>query len=290
MNDDDARDLRCHAAIVTQASPHHKAAGPREGWSSLLDSPDTIAGAWAGRRIEYGMREARTALRGPLVAMLASLVGGGVVALALCAALYQLIFPSLCAINGELWAAWAQVVAIALTGSAAVWVAWTQLRKFNENERAKTTVKYLQLYSSSTTEIPNTVSLTPEAAVAYIEGLLSDDTILSRVRAVAARMNGLPSPLAAVTPELEQEYVDYFAAFSVAANFFSKTAGLAREGLIDGRLFLDFYAIQVVTLWRFIQKFADVDPRPLTLKQNQSLRMFAEQASAAFTSDPKPEI
>lgn len=134
------------------------------------------------------------------------------------------------------------------------------------------------------------MSLTPEAAVALIEGLLGDDSILSRVRAVAARMNGLPSPFAAVTSELEQEYVQYFAAFLVAANFFSKTAGPAREGLIDGSLFLDLYATPVVAVWRFIQAFGDVDRRPLTLKQNVSLRMFAQQASAAYTSDPKPAI
>jgi len=195
---------------------------------------------------------------------------------------------NLCAVDGTLWAAWAQVVAIVVTGGGAVIVAWTQLRKFNENERAKTTIEYMQLYSSSVSQIPGIVSLTPEAALAYIEGVLSDETILLRLRGIAARMNGLSGP--AVTPELEQEYTHYFAAFTIAANFFSKTAGLAREGLINGKLFLDFYGLQVVTLWRFIQVFAELDERPRTLQQNHSLRMFAEQASEAYVNEPKPVI
>lgn len=195
------------------------------------------------------------------------------------------------AVDGAIWAAWAQVVAILITGGGATFVAWTQLRGFNENARARTTVEYMNLYSSSVSQIPEHPPLTPESGLAYVEAALSDEELMSRLRILAASVyqrGGVANVIA--PPELKREHTLYFAAFIVAANFFSKTAGLAREGLIDGKLFLDFYGLQVVTLWRFIQAVADVDPGAAALKQNLSLRMFAEQASAAFTSDPKPVI
>lgn len=170
-----------------------------------------------------------------------------------------------------------------------LFVAWTQLRRFNENARARTTVEYMNLYSSSVSQIPEHPPLTPESGLAYLEEVLSDETLRSRLREVAAtsiRLRGLGN----LSPLELKEYTLYFAAFIVAAHFFSKTVGLAREGLIDGKLFLDFYGLQVVTLWYFIQAFADVEPRARTLKLNRSFRMFAEQASEAFVSGPKPVI
>lgn len=237
------------------------------------------------------MSTIRTAFTTSWVALLASFVAGGVVVVALCAATYQLIFPSLCAMNGAVWAAWAQVMAVVLTGFVAVSVAWTQLQKFNENEQTKTTIDYMSQYSTRMSHIPESLSVTPEGGLAYVQSVLEDKSLCLRLHDTAARVNGLMGPLnREVPPERQTEYEVYFTAYTVAANFFSQTAGLAREDLIKGKLFLDFYGLQVVTLWNFIKAFRDVDARALTLFQNRSLRMFAEQASAAFTSDPKPVI
>lgn len=190
--------------------------------------------------------------------------------------------------NGAVWADWAQVVAVIFTGLMAVLVALTQLRKFNENQQTKTTIDYMSQYSTRYSHIPESLSITPEGALAYIQIVLGDSSLLLRLHDTAARISG-PSNRD-VSPERRREYEIYFTAYTVAANFFSQTAGLARENLINGRLFLDFYGLQVVTLWEFIKAFSDVDSRALTLLKNHTLRMFTEQASAAFTSDPKPVI
>jgi apolipoprotein N-acyltransferase len=197
----------------------------------------------------------------------------------------------LCAVDGALWAAWAQVIAVVLTGLVAISVAWTQLQKFNENEQTKTTIEYMSQYSTRVSHIPESLSVTPEGGLAYVQTVLEDESLRLRLHDTAARVNGLVGlSNREASAESLKEYQVYFTAYTVAANFFSQTAGLAREDLIDGRLFLDFYGLQVVTLWKFIKAFSDVDPIALTLLQNRSLRMFAEQASAAFTSDPKPVI
>jgi len=195
------------------------------------------------------------------------------------------------AVDGAVWAAWAQVIAVVLTGLVAVSVAWTQLQKFNENEKTKTTIGYMSQYSTRMSHIPESLSVTPEGGLAYVHTVLEDESLRLRLLDTAARLNGLMGPLnREVSPERQKEYEVYFTAYTVAANFFSQTAGLAREDLINGKLFLDFYGTQVVTLWYFIQAFADVEPRALTLKLNRSFRMFAEQASEAFVSGPKPVI
>jgi hypothetical protein len=75
-------------------------------------------------------------------------------------------------VEGTLWVAWAQVVAVAVTGGGAVIVAWTQLRRFNENWRAKNTIDAMDFFSQGVTQIPNGVALTPETALALLDALL----------------------------------------------------------------------------------------------------------------------
>jgi hypothetical protein len=194
--------------------------------------------------------------------------------------------------DGIVWAAWAQVCAVALTGGAAVFVGWTQLRRFNENERAKTTVKYMNLFSNGMNQIPNNVPLTVETAVAYLDALLHDGPLLTQMRDIALKSylcGGMVDDVDA-SADLKQKYLFFHNVFVVAANYMSRTAGLSNEGLIDGRLFLDFYGAQVVTVWNFIKAFADVDPGARALKERAHLRQFAQDASQAFVSEPKPAI
>jgi hypothetical protein len=95
---------------------------------------------------------------------------------------------------------------------------------------------------------------------------------------------------AEATPEITQKYLLYYNAFSVAVNYFSRIAGMAQEGLLDGKLYLNFFGLQVDTLWQFIQAFADVDPAAKAFQQRPHLRRFAEQAREAFVSEPEPVI
>ena len=201
-------------------------------------------------------------------------------------------WPTLCALDGTLWAAWAQVAAILITGGGAVLVAWTQLRRFNENARAKTTIDAMNFFSQGISQIPNAAPLTVESAVAYLNRLLLDAPLLAQMRGLALKsylsggiLDNLDAP-----PDITEKYLLFYNAFLVAANYFSRIAGLAQEDLIDGRLFLDFYGLQVVTVWNFIKAFADVDPGALAFEQRPHLRTFAERASQAFVSEPKPVI
>lgn len=194
-------------------------------------------------------------------------------------------------VDGTLWAAWAQVVAIVATGGGAVLVARSQLQRFNENARARTTIHYMDTYSFGLNQIPNSEPLTVSTATSYLTAALEDESLMVRLHKEAKQWHSpAPKPVDAEASAELKQYLFYDGAFVAAANYFSRTAGLAEEGLIDGRLFLDFYALQVVTVWRFTKAFADVDPGALAFYLNPHFKRFAEQASEAFVFEPKPEI
>jgi hypothetical protein len=195
------------------------------------------------------------------------------------------------AVDGTLWAAWAQVGAILATGGGATLVAWTQLRRFNENARARTTIHYMDAYSYGLNQLPNSEPLTVSTATSYLTAALEDESLMTRLHKEAKQWHSpAPKPVDAEASDELKQYLFYDGAFVAAANYFSRTAGLAEEDLIDGRLFLDFYALQVVTVWRFTKAFSDVDPSALAFYLNPHFKKFAEQASEAFVSDPKPVI
>ncbi|HEY1680439.1 MAG TPA: hypothetical protein VGF98_02220 [Candidatus Tumulicola sp.] len=173
----------------------------------------------------------------------------------------------------------------------AAWVAWTQLRRFNENARAKNTLQYM----NKTTQDMQPVSFSQPVNVAMAVGDL--DTTLKnwptrrRMHELACRWEYMRTEITAVdAPEEMREYLALRDKFVMAANFFSSTAGLAAEGLIDGRLFLDFYAIQVVTVWEFAEAFSDASREAVTIYKLPSFYSFVREASEAYTSEPKPKI
>ena len=78
-----------------------------------------------------------------------SFVAGLAVAVITFAAGYQLLFPALCAVDGMLWAAWAQVIVIAVTAAFAGIIAFGQLK----------TLQQTQALSIKTTKVQNAMVL-----------------------------------------------------------------------------------------------------------------------------------
>jgi len=219
-------------------------------------------------------------------------VVGAVVTFVVFAAGHQVIFSALCAIDGTLWAAWAQVLAISLTGGIGVTVAWVQLQRFNRNERAKTTVEYINVYVHGLNQIPGHEPITVARAVSYIEHALSDKELLDSLHVMAEKWYRAGGGKGFDGGDVEvKQYTLYDSAFVVAANFFMRAAGLDQKGLIEGGLLLDFYARQVVIVWDFILLLADVDPNALAFNENVTFKEFVLRARKTFvdsTAAPTP--
>ncbi|MGA8574492.1 MAG: hypothetical protein WB609_02245 [Candidatus Cybelea sp.] len=183
--------------------------------------------------------------------------------------------PLICVVDSAILAAWAQVAAIILTGGLAVWVAWTQLRRFNENERAKTTLEYVQRYTQDlhqTQHEPVTISF----AVSRLMNALVEDEVL-RLKALARRWYADREELATDSTALD-EYLRFNNMLALSLNFMSKTALLADQGFIDSDLFLGIYSAQAQRVWRLAETYADVEPVAKEALDSDLLRAFVEQA------------
>lgn len=119
-------------------------------------------------------------------------------------------------------------------------VAWWQLRKFNDTERVKNAMLYLENYHVSV-RLADGIELTPEQAMPHINAWLRNFT--------------MPLPQ------------NQYASFIIASNYFQLMSNYIERRIIDEQLCLDFYCAQIVSLADALTQLgANIGPNPrLTL-------------------------
>jgi len=114
-----------------------------------------------------------TTHRKPLLQLGGASIVGFALAFVLFAAGHQLIYPALCAIDGTLWATWAQALFILLSGVAATWVVFYQLGRLADSERLKLTLALIEECEHRkrpfATGLKTPLELTVHEAISYVE-------------------------------------------------------------------------------------------------------------------------
>lgn len=133
-------------------------------------------------------------------------------------------------------AAWAQAVAIVVTGGLAALVAYLQLRRFNNNERVKTTLDYLSRYHGEKVffylSAGNTESATAANALPFLLQPKIQSILLERVPSASTS-----------DADSRQRYLTYLV---ILSNYFASATSLLRRHLFDEDLFLEHLLPQIL--------------------------------------------
>jgi hypothetical protein len=146
------------------------------------------------------------------------------------------------------WTTGIGTIFLVIVTSVAVWVAWTQLNKFNENERTKVALDYYEQFRSEKYQIAKGgnefVDMTPDSAFGFCTTLLNHDDIFEQYFGEGG--------------EAKKEYGMEIS--SVAYNFCAQTAILLASGKIDEKLLMELLHGRFILVFIFFQKLAKIAP------------------------------
>jgi hypothetical protein len=143
-----------------------------------------------------------------------------------------------------------------LATTALVIVAWVQLGRFVENERAKYTLDQIAVFFDRLHIVQMNEPLTVDLAAGIIHSLLLNPQHLFSFQRML-RHSGL---IVNESLGVQKDYMQKAAAFVVCTNYFGMAASLIARHLIVEELFVSKFPIQLVELYRFCKIMAEVDP------------------------------
>jgi hypothetical protein len=172
--------------------------------------------------------------------------------------------------------------ATALAAISAALIAWFQVNRFSDNERAKTTLAYFRLFDEVVHRALGQDELTISIAITFVTAAMKHEDHLQRFIRCAKQFYAAESH-SNMTADDRKWYLKWKAPFILSINYFSMAAMLLRERRLDPKMFVEYFAPQICSLWGLIRTLRDVEPFAARSFTDEGLRLLADKA-ATFNS------
>jgi hypothetical protein len=258
-----------------------------------------MAPMWYPRRVTGPSNRERQirslAMNVPHRLLWVSFVAGLTVASVIFVIGYQLLFPALCAIDGMVWAAWAQVVAILLVGVVAGGIAYGQFKTLRETLllSIKTT-----RFSTKTTKMQNAIALGNEVyqkmTIGGVEISPMDATgEIHKTRYAPGALQTFRKAYGKILnneampgDELDAERVSY--AIAAVNNYFGGMHLILKTGTVDKDFILDRFSRLCLEAYTDVVELAAPPPREEFYEMARASYGYMKARGQTAVAPPEP--